>query len=44
MPSEVSRNNFINNLPWGKIEKKSPMHTSNLNQKKLSPFGRQPKK
>lgn len=39
MPSEVSRNNFIHNLPWGPIDKKSPMHTSNMNQKKISPFG-----
>jgi hypothetical protein len=31
-------------MPWGKIDKKSPMHASTLNQKRFSPFGLQPKK
>jgi serine/threonine protein kinase len=40
VPNHVGRNNFMHNYPWGNLENKSPMHTSNLNQKSLSPLAR----
>jgi len=42
--SEMSRNNFINNMPFEKAEKKSLMNSTNLNKKSFSPFGQKPKK
>lgn len=44
MPTEASRNNFINNVPSEKVETKSTMNSTNLNKKNFSPFGLKPKK
>jgi hypothetical protein len=44
MPNDLGRKNVIANYPWGNLEKKSPLHSSNLSQKNLSPFGFRPRK
>jgi hypothetical protein len=39
LPNDLGRNNIIPNYPWGNLERKSPLHSSNMGQKNLSPFG-----
>ncbi|XP_031505814.1 uncharacterized protein LOC116268176 [Nymphaea colorata] len=44
LPNDLGRNNIIANYPWGNLEKKSPLHSSNMSQKNLSPFAFRQKK
>ena len=44
MPTDLGRNNMLNNYPWGKIDQTSPLHYGNMGQKNISPFGQRLKK
>lgn len=44
MPNDLGRKNVIANYPWGNLEKKSPLHSSNMGQKSFSPFAARQKR
>jgi mitogen-activated protein kinase 15 len=44
LPNDLGRKNVIANYPWGNLEKKSPLHSSNLAQKNFSPFASRQKR